>query len=309
MKKLFSLFTAMSLLAGTMAHAQVPEGVDLSQMDLSKIDLSQYMQDPMSAPESDRYSIERLDCMAPDGKNIYGVAYIPKDGKQRHPLMILSHGFGASHAWLMAYGTGLAEQGIAVYTYDFCGGSQMSKSDGDVKDMSIIDQKEQLLAVFAQAQKWDFVDRKNLFIAGESQGGMVSAMAGPVIQKKLRGMILLYPALMIPVAMEALYPDLSDIDLSKHVLFKMTPVGIRYVIDAEKVNVTPLKTSFKKPVLILHGDRDEMVPQEYSIQAAKDYPAAEYHLMSGAGHGFNVQDGSLPVAIGHMAAFLKKHIK
>lgn len=287
--------------------AQLPEGMDLSQIDLSHVDFSAFMQDPLSQPENDKYEIRRQDCTLPDGCNIYGIAYIPKGGNGKYPTLILSHGFGASHSALMGYGQHLAAQGIAVYTYDFSGGSNFSKSEGDIKQMSILTEADQLRSIFKQVQQMDFVDKKNIFISGESQGGMVSAMVGPEIQKKIRGMILLYPALNIPVANEAMFPDVNNIDMSKQPMFLWVPVSDKYVIESRQVNVTPLKLAFKKPVLIIHGDNDSLVPIEYSYQAVKDYPKSSLKVIKGAGHGFGGE--TLSEATGYMIPFIKANVK
>ena len=36
----------------------------------------------------------------------------------------------------------------------------------------------------------------------------------------------------------------------------------------------------------MHGDQDYIVPVSYAERAAEVYPDVEYHVMSGAGHGF-----------------------
>ena len=47
---------------------------------------------------------------------------------------------------------------------------------------------------------------------------------------------------------------------------------------------------FGKPVLLIHGDRDPVVPIEYSREAAANYGYATLKEIRGAGHGFEGQD-------------------
>jgi dipeptidyl aminopeptidase/acylaminoacyl peptidase len=47
---------------------------------------------------------------------------------------------------------------------------------------------------------------------------------------------------------------------------------------------------YKRPVLIVHGDKDPIVPVDYSRQAIKFYKDARLHVIPGAGHGFRPKE-------------------
>lgn len=47
---------------------------------------------------------------------------------------------------------------------------------------------------------------------------------------------------------------------------------------------------FHKPVLIIHGDVDKVVPVDYSKRAAATYKDAGLHIIHSAGHGFNAHE-------------------
>ena len=49
--------------------------------------------------------------------------------------------------------------------------------------------------------------------------------------------------------------------------------------------------SYPNNVLILHGDKDEIVPLAYSEKAASLYKNAELIVMEGEGHGFQPEAG------------------
>ena len=61
--------------------------------------------------------------------------------------VILSHGCMANQKRLKSYAEYSARLGYAVFTYDFCGGGLMSKSDGKFRDMSLDTEKRDLLCV------------------------------------------------------------------------------------------------------------------------------------------------------------------
>ena len=44
---------------------------------------------------------------------------------------------------------------------------------------------------------------------------------------------------------------------------------------------------YKKPVLIVHGDADNVVPLADSERVVKMYKNARLHVIPGAGHGFD----------------------
>lgn len=46
--------------------------------------------------------------------------------------------------------------------------------------------------------------------------------------------------------------------------------------------------AYEGPVLILHGDKDELVPLYYSQEALKEYKDAELIVLEGQKHGFDL---------------------
>lgn len=48
-----------------------------------------------------------------------------------------------------------------------------------------------------------------------------------------------------------------------------------------------LAKKYKKPVLIVHGDADNVVPLADSERVVKMYKNARLHVIPGAGHGFD----------------------
>ncbi|MCX4286457.1 MAG: prolyl oligopeptidase family serine peptidase, partial [Clostridia bacterium] len=75
----------------------------------------------------------------------------------------------ANQKHIKPYAEYLANMGYVVFTYDFCGGGLMNKSDGKFKDMSIDTEKRDLLCVIDYVARLDYVDSSKLILAGESQ--------------------------------------------------------------------------------------------------------------------------------------------
>lgn len=64
-------------------------------------------------------------------------------------------------------------------------------------------------------------------------------------------------------------------------------VGKNYAADVWNYDVYKDMKKFEKPVLILHGDKDDVVDFSYSKRAAKSYPNVEFHIISGGSHVFH----------------------
>lgn len=219
-----------------------------------------------------------------DGMQIYGNLYLPKSEDEQYPTAIIGHGFGSSYSYMARYAAILAENGIASYVFDFCGGSPDSRSDGDSLQMSVLTEREDMEAVLEGIQAYRFVDRENIFLMGESQGGLVAALLAASRPEDVRGLALLYPALVIPDDARERYADESDIPETSQMFG--TPVGRVYFTDILQMDVYDEIGNFDKNVLIVHGSNDSIVPISYSERAVEVYPSAELIVMDGAGHGF-----------------------
>ena len=213
-----------------------------------------------------------------DNKCIRGLIFRPEsDGK--FPTVIFSHGFGATYRDIEHYGDDFAAEGIICIFFDFCGGSPDSKSDGSMLEMSLDTEVDDLRCVMDTVKKLPFVNDGSLYLMGESMGGMVSAIAGSRFYDEVKGLILWYPAFNIPDdAKRRMKKGIKDV------------MGMRISDDFDKaaasLDPVAVQEGFDKPVLIIHGDADDIVPIEYSKQAVDAYDHAILHPIHGAKHGF-----------------------
>lgn len=231
------------------------------------------------------YEYETRKIEAPvNGQQIYGIAYIPQT-EENVPLVIFSHELGSTHRSGIPYAEALASYGIAVYIFDFRGGSSGSQSDGETTQMSAMTAADDIEAVLAAAREWDFIDSSRIALIGASQGGMASAIAAARSPEQIEGLILLYPALLIPDAVHWEFDSLDEVP-DQFMFNGWILVGRNYASDVWDYDVFGEMKNFEKPVLILHGDRDMTVDISYSERAAENYPDAEFHVLRSAGHGF-----------------------
>lgn len=219
-----------------------------------------------------------------NGRSIYGVLSRPKDGNVKQPIVIISHGFNGTHDFGKNYFEALNNLGYQCFTFDFPCGSVKSRSNNDTMEMSILDQQSDLEAIVRYFKSQPDVDADNIVLHGESQGGLVSALAAANMHKDIRSLILVYPALCIPAQWNKRYPQLSDIPDTT--MLWNVPMGRRFFKELRDIDVFKIIGDFKKPVLIIQGDADAIVSLEDSRRAQKIYKDARLHIIPGAGHGF-----------------------
>ncbi|BCN30811.1 alpha/beta hydrolase family protein [Anaeromicropila herbilytica] len=213
---------------------------------------------------------------------IYGVLNIPQTEKKKLPVLILSHGYNSSHMDLQDIAKELAQHEIITYCYDFCGGSTVSKSNGNSIDMSIRTEQEDLKAVIEMIGAMDIVDENQIYLYGESQGGFVTALVATELQNKIAGMLLLYPAFCIVddwnKRKEQGLPDTIDcmgMDISR-----------KFYDELPQYDVFEYIHNYEKPVIIFHGDSDYIVPLTYAKKATASFKNASLQVYEGEGHGF-----------------------
>lgn len=219
-----------------------------------------------------------------NGENtVYGKLYLPSD-EGEHPAIILSHGYNGTGNDFAGECKYFAQNGYVAYAFDFCGGSGSSRSTGKSVDMTITREKSDLLAVLDYIRTMDGVDEDQIYLFGGSQGGLVTALAAEERVGNIRGLILYFPAFCVPDDWRKTYPDVNDIP--ETVDFWGLTLGKQFFVDIHDLNVFGTIGSYDKDVLILHGDKDAIVPLDYSVQAQQIYKKAELITMTGEGHGF-----------------------
>ncbi|MGT2906234.1 alpha/beta hydrolase family protein [Streptococcus dentiloxodontae] len=241
------------------------------------------------------------------GLTIYGQLYKPLDfdKKSQYPTVILSHGFGSNHETLTDTAVVLAENGFVAYAYDFCGGGAKSRSSLSFEEMSVLTEYADLEAVLAHFEKLSWVDEKSLFLLGKSQGGFVSAHVAANYPEKVAGLVLYYPAF---VLQDDAKERMAKTDYAPNNDYVMgIKLGEKYSSDAVSFDIYDVIPAYKGPVLIIHGDKDPIVPLSYSERAQQVYENAELVVIPEAGHGFTKDEGKL--ADRKSSAFFRKNSK
>ena len=231
-----------------------------------------------------------------DGNRIFGMMYYNSTASEKQPAVILSHSSSLTHEAMKGYASAIAKMGFAAYCFDFCGGSDKSKSDGKTDEMTVFTEVEDLRAVVKTVKSLDYVDSSNVCLLGSSQGGLVSALLADECPDDFAGMILFYPAFNIP-EMVKMFSGFGDFG-------GMMSMSEAYINSIKDFDVWSHIGKFSKPVCIIHGTTDMIVPISNSEKAVGLYPSATLNKIEGANHGFNAANlGSMGSMMGASADY------
>lgn len=241
-----------------------------------------------------------------DNLNIRGFSYLNQlneaeltKGKKLKPV-VLCHSFLRNQKSMDSYARVLAASGYAAFTFDFCGGSTKSKSDGNSTDMTLLTEVQDLQNVVEYVSSLDYVDADELSLMGFGLGGLVVSLFVSRNRPDIKKIILLYPTFSAPedARRGQLVTALFDPDNPPE-KFECGPMklGRRYVTDAQSIDVIKELKQYSGAVCIIHGDKDSMVDTQYSKDALQIYrqnskdkadaQSKQLYIIKGATHGFN----------------------
>ena len=216
------------------------------------------------------------------GTSIEGVLYTP-NGEGPFPTVILTHGFTGNYTYITGnIAKELAKAGFAAYAFNL-----RNPDTRSMLNTSVLTEAATLDTVIDQIKALDCVDPEQVFLLGESQGGFVSAYVQDDAKERN-----------------------PDWDEPGHIFQDDPSFGVSaiYARDALSFDIYEVITNYHRDVLIVHGDRDTVVPLIYSERAVSVYDHAELKVVEGAGHGFYSGE---PFRISTQFAkdFLTMHIK
>lgn len=221
---------------------------------------------------------ERRIAIPHDGRHTDAKVFVP-GGEGPFPFVIISHGYnghGDDHVYFARL---LAESGIGAVTHTFCGGSTRDVSGFPTESMTLFTECDDLKAVLDCVRGMSEADPDRIALWGESQGGLVTVMTAAKYPEDMRAVCLLYPALCIPDNWRSKSAEARD--------FWGMRLGRDFFVTLRDIDVMSLPGLYSGPVLIMHGDKDPIVPLGYSERAAALFPDARLEVFPGEGHGFS----------------------
>ena len=215
------------------------------------------------------------------GKKIYGEIYRPV-GDGPFPGIVIAHGFNANCGYARDFAQELAKNGVVAYIFDFTGGGNNVKSDGNMTEMSMLTEAADFNVVFNGIRSLSYVDEKRMFVMGESMGGFVATYIAGTRPNDVKGLINFCPA--YSLSGEG-YEMLLKFNLIPDVIpFLGAVVGRKFIQDLVGLDIYKVMANYKGKTVIAHGTGDYVVPISYSEKAVKVMSNAKLVRISGEQH-------------------------
>lgn len=214
---------------------------------------------------------------------------------EKLPVVIICHGFGSDcrRPLLMAIANDVVEQGMIAIRFDFNG---CGESDGEFKDMTVLNEIDDLKCVINWASKQSFT--KDISLVGHSQGGVVVSMtSGELGAEKIKCEVLLAAAAVLRddairgITRGANFNpyDLKEdyVELPAQAGHDSLKLGREYIKTAINLPIYETAKNYTGPTLIIHGLQDQIVPYTYSERYHDAIKNSELKLIGGENHVFS----------------------
>ena len=218
---------------------------------------------------------------------------------EKLPLMILVHGFTGDmeERHITAVQRTANEEGFAVLRAEMYG---HGRSGGEFRDHTLMKWIGNILTVIDYARTLDFVS--DIYLCGHSQGGLLTMLAAAMERDRLKAILPLSPASMIPERARrgellgvAFDPGNIPAELDAG---KSLTIGENYIRAAQLIDVDLAIARYDGPVLIVHGTGDQSVPYHYSEEAAAKYAHARLVPIPGDTHCYDLHLDQVTEAVG-----------
>ncbi len=224
-----------------------------------------------------------------DGIRLNAKLVRPDNGAEKCPLVIIIHGFTGhiEERHIVAVSEALNSIGYATLRVDMYG---HGNSDGEFRNHTLYKWLTNAMTVIDYARGLDFVT--DIYLCGHSQGGLTVMLAAALKRDVIKAVIPMSPATMIPEYARAgrLFDTPFDPDHIPDEVYTTGDgriVGGNYARVAQTIFVEEAIRHYAGPVLLVHGDADEAVPVECSVEAAKAYANAKLVLIPGDTHCYD----------------------
>jgi uncharacterized protein len=237
------------------------------------------------------------------GDKLVGILAEPEDSKNK-PLVIIVHGF-TSHKnskVLIDLSNELTKDNIATLRIDLYAHGE---SEGDFKNITVSEAIDDILHAIEYGKSLGYA---KIGLIGSSFGGISSIMAATKFSD------LTFLGLKSPVSD---FEEVWQMRMTHNEMDTWKDKGwtmydgkkLNYTIYEDLKNNHPYESAsvITIPTLVVHGDKDSVVPIKQSEKLVKIIPHAELHIVQGADHWYT-GEGEKEEFINTMNRFVLKHV-
>lgn len=195
------------------------------------------------------------------GLRLTGVIHLPKE--KTTSAIIVSHGFASTkdRPRLIRLSETLSKEGFAVLRFDF-GGCGESEN----REITMKNQVDDLKSAINYLTRNGY---KELGLLGESFGGLTSILA---YDERIKAMVLWAPVTKAKTpSIFKEEKDLKELQEKGFITYKKDGRDFKlpkeYFIERQSINQKEILSRIKCPVLIIHGNKDDLIPLKHSKEA------------------------------------------
>ena len=224
-----------------------------------------------------------------DGIRLHAKLRTPDSHPEKYPLAVIIHGFTGhmEETHILAVTQAIDELGFATLRVEMYGHGQ---SDGEFRKHTLYKWLTNAMDIVDYAKGLDFVS--DLYLCGHSQGGLTTMLTAGLKPDDFKAIIPLSPASSILTGARAgdvLGMTFDPDHVPENISYpkKDLVLGGNYVRAAQTLYVEDAIRRYHGPVLLVHGDADEEVPVQCSLDAAKEYENAKLVIIPGDTHCYD----------------------
>lgn len=239
------------------------------------------------------------------GQRLVGVLHRP-DGSETASAVILCHGMESSKESekLVTLSRQLAERGILALRFDFSGSGE---SEGKFAEMTYSGEVEDLRAVYEVVMKYR---PKKIGVLGSSMGGTV-ALLFAAEEKNVAALV----TIAAPVHPERFSERLSTPEETQRwrargfTQYHGRRLNVSLLQELEVLDAPKAARKISCPVLVIHGDKDDIVPVEEGRELFAELAAPKrLCIIAGSGHRLT-EPAHLQKALAESIDWLTSHLQ
>lgn len=262
-----------------------------------------------------------------DGGLLRGMIHYPPvpagtELAERYPVVAAFHGFEGtrmgSSSFFVALSRSLAKAGFASVRFDFLGSGE---SEGEFSDMTVSRELEDARRILEWTAGQPGIDGSRTALLGHSMGASITGILAGLMEEgkvEIEGIEVRTLALLAPAG--EIRDRIDEEMAARGLRIKVdTPefwglpfpipvrgglIGRSFFEDLRRYEVMRLGALFRKPVLLVQGDADHMVPLSVCEDYASGMEDCALHMIRGAGHNFND-----PIARDKLFRILAAHLE
>lgn len=222
-----------------------------------------------------------------DGIEIHSKLDFPKVELGKMPILVLFPGFTGhiEERHIIGIKDAANEVGFVVLRSELYG---HGKSGGKFYDHSVLLWMAEAMRVIEYARNLSFIS--DVYVAGHSQGGLTAVLAAGLMNDIVKAVLPLSPAMNIPYDAKRgsiLGVQFDEDNIPKEISSDTWTLSSNYIRAAKMLPINEAISSYKKPVLIIHGNADEAVPYHFGKELSESYENAKLVTIEGDNHCYD----------------------